>query len=213
MPHLVTSLILTTLIAGPGDSAAVAGQAEQTTATHRARTVFVVTNAYGSARGGDYGTMVVGVTETATPEQAVGEFRPQYAERWVLHTPSRTDTYVRFEDPISFVSDRIAHYAAQAGELVRNSEGKIRFVLGSAERVGPRLLEGYTPVAPDTVWAASAREVLLLKFGPKPDGELVERGAGGLYATYREKHERGSKIAPRCWQAAADVILTTRAGE
>jgi len=176
--------------------------------------IFLVTSVYGSARGNECETTVLGVTEAATPEKALQRFRQEYMKQWVPHSPTRTDSYVRIEDPVSFVSDKISYLAAQAGELVRNSEGKIRFLLAlQGGALNRRLSGGTTQERVDTVWAASAREALLSRSGPKPDGELVERGAGRLFATYREKHERGSKIAPRCWQAAADVILTTRAGE
>jgi hypothetical protein len=96
---------------------------------------FIVINVHGSARGGRYNTTVVGVTGAATPEQAVDELMPEYAKKWVLSEPTRSDTYARFEDPISFVSDKISYLAA--------------------------------------------REALLARFGPKPEGTLLEHGAGG----------------------------------
>jgi hypothetical protein len=128
------------------------------TATHKTTTAFVVTQVQGNARGGTSQRELLDVVQATTPEDAVRACVADMPVRnWKFHEDSRTNTYVRLENPISFVSDRIDYISASAGDLVRNDSGQIQFSvskIGFDETFRERVIEQ------DTIWATNGSEAL-----------------------------------------------------
>ena len=68
------------------------------------------------------------------PEEALRLHLPAEHKHWVLHPDSKTSTYARIENPISFVSDAIDNLNAQPGALIRNSKNELQFQVELVER-------------------------------------------------------------------------------
>lgn len=168
--------------------------------------LFIVWHAHGNARRPGTTSRDMGVTRARSPEEAVKQFTDkQSTAQWVFHDDSRTNTYVRLENPISFVSDRIDYYAAQAGEPVTNGQGHIKFTVSTVRHedfLGERV------VSSKEVWADSAAAAL--------ERAVSQRERKGCSVSNHNRNRYSATLACRrhegetrtiSWHAVAQLTL------
>jgi len=127
-------------------------------------------------------TWLLGETRADSPSEAVWRFVSREHRQWKEHADSRTATYVRVENPVTFVSSKIDFYAARAGRFVRDDAGKLRFTVRLTEGSGAqaKVLEE------KVVWAANAPQALAACLGRAVEDDEVDL-AEGLYGANLQK--------------------------
>lgn len=167
------------------------------------RSCFLVTHVRGSALQHEMGTVVVGVTEAASPEDAVKTFAPATTADWVFHKDSRTRTYVRLENPVSFISDRIDYYAAQVGTVTRDNSGRHKYLVTTFEL---HALLGERVTQTMTVWASSAAEALRNAIPAKNQRSCRAMGPTNTNPLHARLTCSAGGKPVAVWQATAEVI-------
>ncbi|MDH5415325.1 MAG: hypothetical protein OEW87_14400 [Flavobacteriaceae bacterium] len=83
-------------------------------------------------------TRVLGEVLAKDAESAVKQFIDPSHKNWKAHIGSKNRYYIRVENPMGFVSDMADSYTAGAGELIKNREGMMKYIVEFIERIDVR---------------------------------------------------------------------------
>jgi len=80
-------------------------------------------------------TRVLGEVLAKDAESAVKQFIDPSHKNWKIHIDTKNRYYIKVENPMGFISDMADSYTARAGELIKNREGMMKYIVECTEGI------------------------------------------------------------------------------